>query len=138
MTDSGSPAQSPLARLKSWARGIKRDVVTVYFAARDPQAPVLLRLLALLVAAYALSPIDLIPDFIPVLGYVDDLLIVPLGVILVMRWMPETVLTPARLKADALLDKPRSMWAAACFVLVWVSLGIFLVCDQLGTIGPST
>ena len=123
-----------LARLKSWARGIKRDVVTVYFAARDPQAPWLPRLMALLVAAYALSPIDLIPDFIPILGYVDDLFIVPLGVMLVMRWMPVAVLTPARLRAEALLDKPRSMWAAACFVLVWASLGFFLVRDQLGKI----
>ena len=125
-----------LARLKSWARGIKRDVVTVYFAARDPQAPWLPRLMALLVAAYALSPIDLIPDFIPILGYVDDLFIVPLGVMLVMRWMPVAVLTPARLKADALLDKPRSVWAAACFVLIWVSLVFFLVRDQLGKISP--
>ena len=123
-----------LARLKGWARGIKRDVVTVYFAARDPQAPWLPRLMALLVAAYALSPIDLIPDFIPILGYVDDLFIVPLGVMLVMRWMPVAVLTPARLRAEALLDKPRSMWAAACFVLVWASLGFFLVRDQLGKI----
>jgi uncharacterized membrane protein YkvA (DUF1232 family) len=81
-----------LSRLKTWARGIKRDVVTVYFAARDPQAPWGARVLAGLVAAYALSPIDLIPDFIPVLGYLDDLLIVPLGLLWVMRLMPEDVL----------------------------------------------
>jgi uncharacterized membrane protein YkvA (DUF1232 family) len=116
-----------LARLKGWARGIKRDVVVVYFAARDPQAPWWLRLLALSVAAYALSPIDLIPDFIPVLGYVDDLLIVPLGVLLIMRAMPEPVLTRARAKADALLAKPRSLWAAACFMALWLALGFCLV-----------
>ncbi len=125
-----------LARLKNWAREMKRDVVTVYFAARDPNVPWLLRLLALLIAAYALSPIDLIPDFIPILGYVDDLLIVPLGVMLVMRSLSEAVLISARLKADALLDKPRSMWAAACFVLVWVLLGFFLIRDQLGKMSP--
>lgn len=125
-----------LARLKNWAREMKRDVVTVYFAARDPNAPWVLRLLALLIAAYALSPIDLIPDFIPILGYVDDLLIVPLGVMLVMRSLSEAVLISARLKADALLDKPRSMWAAACFVLVWVLLGFFLIRDQLGKMSP--
>jgi len=125
-----------LARLKNWAREIKRDVVTVYFAARDPNVPWLLRLLALLIAAYALSPIDLIPDFIPILGYVDDLLIVPLGVMLVMRSLSKAVLISARLKADALLDKPRSMWAAACFVLVWVLLGFFLIRDQLGKMSP--
>ena len=68
-----------LKTLKSWARQLKTDVVTVYFAARDARCPWRLRWLALMVAAYALSPIDLIPDFIPMLGYVDDLLIVPLG-----------------------------------------------------------
>jgi uncharacterized membrane protein YkvA (DUF1232 family) len=111
-----------LGRLKDWAREVKRDVVTVYFAARDPQAPLFPRLLALLVAAYALSPIDLIPDFIPILGYVDDLLIVPLGVMLVMRLMPDGVLSFARVKADTLLSKPRSWVAAICFVLIWLVL----------------
>ncbi|WP_310610330.1 DUF1232 domain-containing protein [Limnohabitans sp.] len=126
MSHSKAPADSVIARLKTWARGIKRDVVTVYFAARDSQAPMGVRILAGIVAAYALSPIDLIPDFIPVLGYLDDLLIVPLGLLLVMRLMPEEVLDNARAKADTLLAKPRSLWAAACFVLIWVALGFYL------------
>lgn len=116
-----------VARMKQWARGIKRDVVTVYFAARDPQAPMGARILAAVVAAYALSPIDLIPDFIPVLGYLDDLLIVPLGLLLVMRLMPDEVLAHARVKADTLLAKPRSLLAAGCFVVIWVVLGFYLV-----------
>jgi uncharacterized membrane protein YkvA (DUF1232 family) len=115
-----------LSRLKTWARGIKRDVVTVYFAARDPQAPWGARVLAGLVAAYALSPIDLIPDFIPVLGYLDDLLIVPLGLLWVMRLMPEDVLARARTQAETLLAKPRSWLAAMCFVLIWLVLGFYL------------
>lgn len=115
-----------MSRLKTWAHGIKRDVVTVYFAARDPQAPMGARLLAVLVASYALSPIDLIPDFIPVLGYLDDLLIVPLGLLLVMRLMPDDVLANARAKADTLLAKPRSLLAAACFVVIWLALGFYL------------
>ena len=78
-----------LGSARLWAQGIKRDVVAVYFAARDPATPWSVRLLALGVAAYALSPIDLIPDFIPVLGYLDDLLIVPLGLMLVIRWLPD-------------------------------------------------
>ena len=118
---------SRLQRIKGWARNVKRDVVTVYYAARDPQAPWLPRLLALLVAAYALSPIDLIPDFIPIFGYVDDLFIVPLGVMLVIRFMPEPVLAQARAQADALLAKPRSLLAAVCFVLIWLGLGYYLV-----------
>ena len=116
-----------MGRVKTWARNIKRDVVTVYFAARDPQAPLLARVLAGLVAAYALSPIDLIPDFIPVLGYLDDLVIVPLGLLLVMRLMPDEVLANARAKADTLLAKPRSLLAAVCFVAIWVVLGFYLV-----------
>ena len=106
MTDSSASKISLIARLKTWARGIKRDVVTVYFAARDPQAPWGARMLAALVAAYALSPIDLIPDFIPVLGYLDDLLIVPLGLLLVMRVMPSEVLAKARIKACLLYTSP--------------------------------
>ena len=127
MTDPAPPQASVVSRLKTWARGIKRDVVTVYFAARDPQAPLLVRILAGLVAAYALSPIDLIPDFIPVLGYLDDLLIVPLGLLLVMRLMPEEVMVNARTKADTLLAKPRSWLAAVCFVAIWLVLGFYLV-----------
>ncbi len=127
MTDTAPPQASVVSRLKTWARGIKRDVVTVYFAARDPQAPMLVRILAGLVAAYALSPIDLIPDFIPVLGYLDDLLIVPLGLLLVMRLMPEEVMANARAQADTLLAKPRSWLAAVCFVAIWLVLGFYLV-----------
>lgn len=124
---SETPAPSFIARMKQWARGVKRDVVTVYFAARDPLAPIGARILAAVVAAYALSPIDLIPDFIPVLGYLDDLLIVPLGLLLVMRLMPDEVLAHARAKADTLLAKPRSFLAAACFVAIWMVLGFYLV-----------
>ena len=101
MSDLAPTNTSLIGRAKTWARGIKRDVVTVYFAARDPLAPLAPRILAAVVAAYALSPIDLIPDFIPVLGYLDDLLIVPLGLLLVMRLMPREVLANARIQADA-------------------------------------
>ena len=116
-----------LEQAKVWARRIKRDVVTVYFAARDPRAPFFARLLAMLVAAYALSPIDLIPDFVPVLGYLDDLLIVPLGLLCVLRLMPAAVLDDARLKADAVLAKPRSLWGAALIVTIWVVLALYFL-----------
>lgn len=126
MSDDTPASTSLISKAKSWARGIKRDVVAVYFAARDPNAPLLARILAGLVAAYALSPIDLIPDFIPVLGYLDDLLIVPLGLLLVIRLMPDEVLINARSKADTLLARPRSWLAAACFVAIWLVLGFYL------------
>src|SRR6478736_4911987 len=95
-------------RLRQWARALKRDVHAVYLAARDPRTPWYVKALALAVAAYALSPIDLIPDFIPVLGYVDDLLIVPLGLMLVIRLLPPEVLAASRAKANTLLERPRS------------------------------
>lgn len=81
---------------KAWARRIKRDVLAVYFAARDPDTPWAIRVLAIMVAAYALSPIDFIPDFIPILGYLDDLLIVPLGLWVVIRLAPSCTYSCAR------------------------------------------
>ncbi len=111
---------SRIAKIKAWARQIKRDAVAVYLAARDPRTPMLAKCLALAVAAYALSPIDLIPDFIPVLGYLDDLLIVPLGLLLVIRLLPPQVLTESRAKADTLLSRPKSYLAAALMVGIWL------------------
>ena len=105
---------------KQWARRIKRDVLTVYFAARDPATPWAVRLLALAIAAYALSPIDLIPDFIPVLGYLDDLLIVPLGLVVVIRLLPPEVLARAQAQAAATHEQPRSRMAAAVIVVIWL------------------
>lgn len=105
---------------KGWSRRIKRDVVAVYFAARDPETPLVVRALALVVAAYALSPIDLIPDFIPVLGYLDDLLIVPLGLVVVIRLLPPHVLASSREKATIALDRPRSKAVAVVIVGVWL------------------
>jgi uncharacterized membrane protein YkvA (DUF1232 family) len=111
---------SRIAKIKTWARQIKRDAVAVYLAARDPRTPWLAKCLALAVAAYALSPIDLIPDFIPILGYLDDLLIVPLGLLLVIRLLPPQVLTESREKADTLLSRPRSYLAATLMVGIWL------------------
>lgn len=108
--------------LKTWARALKTEVLAVYFAARDPAAPWAWRLLALAVAAYALSPIDLIPDFIPLLGYLDDLILLPLGLWLVIRLMPPAVMARARQRAEQLLQKPRSWAAAAAVLLVWLAL----------------
>jgi len=118
---------SLLDSLKERARKLKRQTLVAYFAARDPRTPLLVRLLALLVAAYALSPIDLIPDFIPVLGYLDDLILVPLGVSLVVSLLPETVLTAARQRAEAAVDRPTSKVAALFIVAVWLLVLTVLV-----------
>ena len=88
-----------MERLRGWARMLKRDIVVMWLAARDPRVPLPVKLLAGLVAGYALSPIDLIPDFIPVLGLLDDLLLVPLGIWLVLRLIPSELLAELRLAA---------------------------------------
>ncbi len=121
-----------LQTAKQWARALKRDVLVVYLAARDPRTPWALRLLALAVAAYALSPIDLVPDFIPVLGYLDDLLIVPLGLALVLRLLPPPVLLAARERAARMLARPRSWLAAALIIMLWVLLAVLLFAWWLG------
>jgi uncharacterized membrane protein YkvA (DUF1232 family) len=107
-------------RAKQWARSIKRDVLALWLAARDPRVPWYAKALAAAVAAYALSPIDLIPDFIPVLGYLDDLLIVPLGILLAIRLIPSPLMAELRARAATLAERPRSTAAAVVIVLVWI------------------
>lgn len=108
------------AGLKGWAKSLKTHTLTVYFAARDPRTPLAVRLLALLVAAYALSPIDLIPDFIPVIGYLDDVILVPLGIALVVRLTPPEVIESARRQAALATERPVSRAAAAVIVAIWL------------------
>ena len=109
-----------LSSLRRWAKDLRQHTLVVYFAARDPRTPWLARWLALMVAAYALSPIDLIPDFIPVLGYLDDLVIVPLGLALVLRLVPEEVKQSARERAAGLAGKPTSRAMAVAIVAIWL------------------
>ena len=102
------------------ARRIKRDTLTVYFACADPRTPILVRALGAAVAAYALSPFDLIPDFIPILGVLDDLIIVPLGVTLVMRLVPAAVVVESRARAAVVAEEPISRAGAIAMVAIWV------------------
>jgi uncharacterized membrane protein YkvA (DUF1232 family) len=117
------------SRLRQWAASIKRDTLAVYLGARDPRVPWGVKLLALAVAAYAISPIDLIPDFIPVLGYLDDLVLVPLGVFLVVRLIPRDVLHDLRKQADIRFASaaPTSRTAAVIVIVVWIVLGLWLI-----------
>nr|WP_315228042.1 YkvA family protein [uncultured Albidiferax sp.] len=116
-----------LDRTKAWARRIKRDGVTLWFAGQHPGTPWYAKALGGLVVAYALSPIDLIPDFIPVLGYVDDVLLLPGLIWLAIRLLPPEVLAQCRGQADAWMlaqkAKPRSWLGAVLIVTVWIVLG---------------
>lgn len=106
--------------LKSRAKELKRLSLTVYFAARDPRTPLMVRALAVLVAAYALSPIDLIPDFIPVVGLLDDLILIPLGIALIVRLTPSEILVSAQAKAERSDRQPISYTAAASILAAWI------------------
>jgi len=111
------------ARLARWAARLKSDVIALWFCCRHRQTPWYAKLVATIVVAYALSPIDLIPDFIPVLGYLDDLLLVPLGLWLAIALVPPAVLAACRTEAEAWLAqnraRPRSIAAAVAIALIW-------------------
>ena len=107
--------------LKDRAKALKREALTLWVAARDPRTPLAAKLLAAAVAAYAFSPIDLIPDFIPVLGLVDDLLIVPFGVWLVLRMIPAPLLADYRAEAARIAGKPVSRTAAVAIAAIWLA-----------------
>ena len=112
-----------MQRLKTWARALKRDVMTLWFALKHPDTPWYARVLAAVITAYALSPVDLIPDFIPVLGYLDDLIIVPAGVWLLLRIVPEQVLADSRAQSEQWFleqkGKPRSSAGLAIILALW-------------------
>jgi uncharacterized membrane protein YkvA (DUF1232 family) len=111
-------------QLKARARDLKRDTLALYFAARDPRTPWYAKALAGAVVAYALSPFDLIPDFIPVIGYLDDLIVVPLGVVLVIKLVPASVMLDCRERARAFDGKPISRAGAAFMIGVWLAAAV--------------
>jgi uncharacterized membrane protein YkvA (DUF1232 family) len=124
--------QGPMVpgRLRAWARRIRRDVVALWLAAHDGRVPLAARLVAAAVAAYALSPIDLIPDFVPVLGYLDDVVLVPLGILLAVRLVPPALMAEFRADAERRGQKPVSRAGAAAILAAWV-IGAALVAWSL-------
>jgi uncharacterized membrane protein YkvA (DUF1232 family) len=116
-----------MQQAKTWARLIKRDVVALWIAARDRRTPWYAKLAAGCVAAYALSPIDLIPDFIPVLGYLDDIILVPLGIILAVRLIPALLMAEFRARAAAWEGRPMSRSGAAVILVIWLAAAALLI-----------
>jgi uncharacterized membrane protein YkvA (DUF1232 family) len=110
-----------MGRLADWARALKRESLVLYYAARDARTPWYVKLIAGAIVAYALSPIDLIPDFIPVLGLLDELLLLPAAIWLALRLVPGPVLDESRVRAEAALERPASRAAAVVIVLIWVA-----------------
>ncbi len=121
-----------LARVKNWAKRLKREVVALWLAARDKRVPATAKLVAGCVAAYALSPIDLIPDFIPILGYLDDLLIVPLGIMLAVRLIPPPLMAEFRAQATLRAERPTSRAGLIVILAIWflcLILSVWLLRD---------
>jgi uncharacterized membrane protein YkvA (DUF1232 family) len=112
-----------LRRLKTWAAALRREALVLWFASRDPRTPWHARWLAVFIVAYALSPIDLIPDFIPIIGYLDEVILLPGAIWLVLNLMPPEVLLDSRARAQAWLEahrpKPRNWIAAAAILVLW-------------------
>jgi uncharacterized membrane protein YkvA (DUF1232 family) len=109
---------------KQWARQLKRESYALYLACRDPRVPWFAKLFAGCVVAYAFSPIDLIPDFVPIAGYLDDLVIIPLGMLAARKMIPPLVLAECRTRAQEIVNrkKPTNWLAALVIVAIWVSL----------------
>jgi uncharacterized membrane protein YkvA (DUF1232 family) len=111
-----------LLRIKQWARQVRCDALALWIAARDPRVPWYAKVVAAAVAAYAFSPIDLIPDVIPVLGYLDDLILVPAGIALTVRLIPADLMAEFRADAALQAQRPISRAAAAAIALLWIAV----------------
>lgn len=120
-----------LQRWKQAAKALKQETVTLYFACKNPGVPWSVKVLAAIIVAYALSPIDLIPDFIPVLGYLDDLVLIPLGIALIVKLIPTSVMEECREQAQAAIaagqKKPTNRIAAIVIVSLWFAFGVFII-----------
>lgn len=108
--------------LQQRARALKRETYALYVAYRDPRTPWYARVVVACVMAYALSPIDLIPDFVPILGYLDDVILLPLGIALALRLIPADVMRESRARAEHQEQRPTSWVAAAVIVTIWLGM----------------
>ena len=117
-----------LQSLKEWAKRLKKQIIMLWFASRHPQMPWLPKVIAVVAVAYAFSPIDLIPDFIPILGFVDDAIILPILIWLALRFTPEQVIFDAEQQANEWLEEhekaPRNYLVAVLIILIWITLAV--------------
>ncbi|MEH7352121.1 YkvA family protein [Neobacillus drentensis] len=120
--------ENTLTKLKNYARKLKHNLFVLYLSYKDNRVPWYAKLVAICVVAYAFSPIDLIPDFIPVLGYLDDLIIVPLGISLALKLIPPYIIEENREKAEEIRKngKPKNWFVAVLFILIWILLAFWV------------
>jgi len=129
-----------LEDLKQRAQGLKAETYALYLAARHPDTPWYAKLLVAAIVAYVFSPVDLIPDFIPVVGYLDDLVIIPIGIVLAIKLVPRPVLAECRTRAQEIMwkGKPVSRVAGAVVVIIWVALAVLCMVWAYETFMPTT
>lgn len=119
--------ENTFTKLKKYVRKLKQNLFVLYLSYKDNRVPWYARLVAICVVAYAFSPIDLIPDFIPILGYLDDLIIVPLGILLALKLIPPYIIEENKDKAEEIRKKgkPKNWFVAVLFILIWFLLAFW-------------
>ncbi|CAG9613325.1 hypothetical protein BACCIP111899_02539 [Bacillus rhizoplanae] len=119
---------SIIQKMKKWAKNLKKQLLVLYLAYQDERVPWYAKLFTMLVVAYAFSPIDLIPDFIPILGYLDDLILVPLGVYLALRLIPEEVLEDCKreIEEKSLVNKPKNWITGFLIIIIWLIVFVWI------------
>ncbi|MEH7399905.1 YkvA family protein [Gottfriedia acidiceleris] len=117
-----------LKKLKLWAKKLKRQVFTLYFACKDERVPLYSKVFIVCVVAYAFSPIDLIPDFIPILGYLDDVILIPLGIYISLKLIPDNVIVDCEMKAEEMMKqgKPKNWIVGSLILLIWLVIFIWV------------
>jgi uncharacterized membrane protein YkvA (DUF1232 family) len=118
-----------MKRIKAWANNLKRQLFILYFAYKDERVPWYAKLFTACIVGYAFSPIDLIPDFIPILGYLDDIIIIPLGIMLALKMIPKAVLVECEVKAEELIKngKPRNWIFGSMIILLWGLIATWVI-----------
>jgi uncharacterized membrane protein YkvA (DUF1232 family) len=126
-TNANETKRNILNRLRAMAKKLKANLMVMYAAYRDPRVPLYTKIFAICVVAYAFSPVDLIPDFIPILGYLDDLILVPLGVYIALRMFPREVLDEYRAKAEThgKAGKPKNWIAGMLIIAIWIAAAVW-------------
>jgi uncharacterized membrane protein YkvA (DUF1232 family) len=118
-----------MEKIKAWAKNLKRQIFILYFAYRDERVPWYAKVFTACVVAYAFSPIDLIPDFIPILGYLDDVIIIPLGIMFALKMIPKRVISDCEVKAEVMMKngKPKNWIVGSLIVLIWSVIILWLI-----------
>ncbi|WP_442593769.1 YkvA family protein [Neobacillus sp. D3-1R] len=118
-----------MQKIKDWAKKLKRNIFTLYFAYKDGRVSLYAKIFTACVVAYAFSPIDIIPDFIPILGYLDDLIIVPIGIWLALKIIPKSVVSDCEVKAEEMMKngKPKNWFVGALIIILWFLLFTWLL-----------